>query len=338
MVPRFDTGAINCHRLLRWSMRDESRDSGENIAERSRLALEAFKKIQSDEPSRNIVLSSEFFLGAGTDVHEFSKIWEGQPVKIIVYLRDYASWLESLYVAQATSGWVARGFDAYYETMESQVSAMPRIRAWSEVVGWENMRIRPLGSDYLFGGDLISDFLEAIGIVDPDFSGKAKRMNTRLPWVVTEFKRMFKQSVQDELLRTGRELRAREKARTNDQGIAMKAMNRLTRPAIGLFERTVQDFEASIPRATYLTEEQTRKLTDLFNADLQSISADTGTDLKPFQPRRDPGVRACVGTMPRDLMQTYSARFLDEEFWLSQDETVQTALGKMLLGYFAGQV
>jgi hypothetical protein len=81
----------------------------------------------------------------------------GHEVKIVVYVRHPAERVSSL-VSQAVRAGASHLAD--FRSVDDTASA---IRTYSEVFGEPNMIVRRFGAQYFLGGDLLSDFMAAIG-------------------------------------------------------------------------------------------------------------------------------------------------------------------------------
>jgi hypothetical protein len=91
---------------------------------------------------------------------------DGVPVKVIAYVRDLPSRLVSIYAQSTKRGQGALDFDAFVtrELTLDRTYTAPKLKAWAGVFGAQNVRIRSLDPECLGGGEMIYDFLEAIGL------------------------------------------------------------------------------------------------------------------------------------------------------------------------------
>ena len=113
---------------------------------------------------RNLVISSEGLEPA--DPAPLRDWLAGTPVKVIAYVRDLPSRLVSIYAQSTKRGSSALDFDAFVEREMrlDRTPSAPKLKAWGEVFGPANIRVRSLDRDCLVGGELIADFLDAIGL------------------------------------------------------------------------------------------------------------------------------------------------------------------------------
>ncbi len=91
---------------------------------------------------------------------------DGAPVKVIAYVRDLPSRLVSIYAQSTKRGQGALDFDAFVarELILDRTYTAPKLRAWAKLAGPENVRIRSVDPGCLEGGEVIPDFLDALGL------------------------------------------------------------------------------------------------------------------------------------------------------------------------------
>jgi hypothetical protein len=111
----------------------------------------------------NVLVSSE---GLEPGPGPLGEWLAGVPVKVIAYVRDLPSRLVSIYAQSTKRGQGSLDFDAFVERefkLERTYTA-PKLKGWADAFGAENVRIRSVHPACLSGGEVISDFLAAIGL------------------------------------------------------------------------------------------------------------------------------------------------------------------------------
>ncbi len=130
------------------------------------LATQAWREVRDLRPlarQGTVVLSSETFWGANPRV--MREGIEGDDAKVVVYVRPYADWLVSLYSQWAKVGRATLTFDEFFECFlrdNSDVVSTCILR-WADAFGATRVRVRALERDCLEGGELVDDFLAALG-------------------------------------------------------------------------------------------------------------------------------------------------------------------------------
>ena len=89
----------------------------------------------------------------------------GGDARVIAYLRNYPDWAVSFYAQRAKWGGIAISFDDY---LRGGVDGLlygigDRLLAWAEVFGPEHVRLRAVEPGNLVNGQIIDDFLAALG-------------------------------------------------------------------------------------------------------------------------------------------------------------------------------
>jgi hypothetical protein len=113
---------------------------------------------------RTVVVSSEGL--EQVDPEPLAGWLAGAPVRVIAYVRDLPSRLVSIYAQSTKRGHSTLDFDAFVArelTLDRTLSA-PKLKAWADAVGAANVRVRSLDAGCLDGGEVVSDFLAAIGL------------------------------------------------------------------------------------------------------------------------------------------------------------------------------
>jgi hypothetical protein len=113
-----------------------------------------------------VVLSSEgFSVAAQGEIEFLKKMLDGYEVKIVVYVREQASFLESLYNQAVKTGSEVRDRYEFLADMLSsnRLNYYSVVKGWAAVFGKENIIVR----EYRAGGsdrrELLEDFFEVVG-------------------------------------------------------------------------------------------------------------------------------------------------------------------------------
>ena len=110
---------------------------------------------------KTFLLSDEgFVLFGAEDIAHLRRLLGEQPVTVVVYFRDYASWLPSLYAEYTKNGRNLLDFDAYFEQVMAEPSQADVIARWAEAFGWEHLCVRLFNSATLVNGDAVEDLLQ----------------------------------------------------------------------------------------------------------------------------------------------------------------------------------
>ena len=151
-------------------------------------APSAFQKVSDDELSvlrdmiersdRSVILSAEDF-SRTLKLEKISQFTSGIDVSIIVYLREQSEWLQSLYNQRNKILFSAASDRLFHEDVLTpkdvfkfivQERYAPLLRYDNLLDSWsslsENIRVRIFSKEHFIDGDLISDFIDAIGITD----------------------------------------------------------------------------------------------------------------------------------------------------------------------------
>ena len=213
-------------------------------------------------------------------------------VQVIFYIRPYRDWVVSSYNFDVRSGFSGCDFDRYLEAIASRVSFLPQLNMWGDAFGWENIRVRSTHAADLQGGDLVSDFLAAMGRgVAPD--RQVKRLNTSSSWMAVEMMRAV----------LGR-----------DQATGWDS----TRHALGQVlhyhtTEALKDCGDAFADAVYLPRRQAQELSDLYNRDLDFLTARTGVHLQRDD-AQDAPMRAFLPSadrVPKNIVRMVRERTLD---------------------------
>lgn len=207
-------------------------------------------------PGQRRLISNEFMFAWPEDFTEAAaRALAGFEVQILAYIRPYDAWVVSAYAEETRRGMNMRDIDAYLEHLRPRISAWPALRKWAECFGWERLRLRDLSRPSLFGGELVADFVHALGLTQIPLRQTAS--NVAPHWIELELTRRL----------------AERNGDSEWAGVARAEIEPLLaelRPLLG-----------RAPAATYLTLEQRRGLRRLYNDDLARIEAAGGPRLQP---------------------------------------------------------
>jgi hypothetical protein len=177
---------------------------------------------------------------------------DGRDIRILAYVRDYPSWLQSVYAQRTKRGMNSLDFDAYYKSVRKNVTILPRVERWASVFGWQSIRIRGLDPAILVGGSLVSDVLHALSVGETP--PEVPSLNAQPHWITLEVQRALAIA-----------------AAGSPVG---KIDLRTARATRELFEPCVADIEPR--RVQYLTSEQWRELAGRYRRDMISVAERTG--------------------------------------------------------------
>ncbi len=224
--------------------------------------LEAFRQDVRRATTSDVVISSEIFFEIEPEpLVDLRRTIGEAPVRILIYLRDYCSWLPSYYSQKAKHGEDLADFDVYSRRQSGAVSALPTIRRWGEAFGWSNLSIRNLDPVDLAGGDLVPDLCAQLGIAAAP--PPVAKLWPAPPWWMLEFTRaLFKAIAAEPKPQRGR-LRQEALALVN-----------------GLSAWADTDGAPSCPPAQYPTAEQLRVLSQVYASDLSVLRDLTGCALR----------------------------------------------------------
>jgi hypothetical protein len=222
-----------------------------------RATLKKFRKDVTKHQRRKIFISAEaLFSLTRPSLERLKKLMGDRETRILCYIRDYPSWLQSIYAQRTKRATNPVDFDSFYSSIRKNISVMPRLERWADAFGWDAMRVRPLDQQVLVGGDLICDVLHALGVENPSL--KVKSLNLAPHWMTLELQRALLLAAKSAPIG---EIDARSARATRD-----------------LFERCAAGVEPS--RVQYLTKEQWVDLAQLYTEDMEALGKLMGV---PFQ-------------------------------------------------------
>lgn len=290
------------------------------LANHSRLAAalqtpksdpETIEKLRKDvrrNKRKKVFISAEALFSLTTDgMAQLKRHAGGREIHLLCYIRDYPSWLQSIYGQRTKRAANIENFDVYYTAMRKSISALPRIERWAEVFGWKAMHVRPLLPEALHDGDLICDVLHALGLnaISPD----VETLNVSPHWMSLELQRAVARA-----------------ARSASVAFDLRSA-KLTRQ---LFEKCTEGVEPR--RVQYLTREQWLDLAELYRLDMEALGRHMG---QPFPvnltppPERPflPDFSAVPEKVKRDVLES-----LDQGLYQSRLEPALVDVLRKALG------
>lgn len=214
--------------------------------------IEKFRKDVRRNKRKKVFISAEaLFSLTKAGMQQLKRHAGDREIRLLCYIRDYPSWLQSIYGQRTKRAANVEDFDTYYQAMRRSISALPRLERWAEVFGWEAMHVRPLQAASLAAGDLVADVLHALGVnaIPPDVETR----NVSPHWMSLELQRALAAS-------------AKSKSVTLDLRSA-----KLTRQ---LFEQCTDGVEPR--RMQYLTKDQWLDLAELYRSDMETLGQHVG--------------------------------------------------------------
>jgi hypothetical protein len=228
-----------------------------------------FERELRKHPDRRYLVSAEhFFSLKPAHIRRLIAHAGGHDIRVIAYVRDYASWIRSCYSQLTKSGKNADDFDAYFNRMLGPASAVPALARWAQAVGWQNVRIRSLDPSCLAGGNLIDDFLSALGVGLKGATMHAPNFTNESPaWPVLELRRAM----------------TRLRTEAEPSAAVDNAERRLRKRLARQLDRHPQ-----FPEGAYLTPEQSDAATALYNRDVVLLNERAGFLLPAHTPPKMP--------------------------------------------------
>jgi len=218
-----------------------------------------------------VLVSNEFMFGWPPEyTWAMARALKGLPVQVHAYVRDYRTWLPSLYAQDVKLGEEGRDFESFADAMSPKVSAWPMLETWGEAVGWAALRVRTLDPRSLHGGTIVSDLIQALGVDLPQTRlASVPRRNTSPGWMELE------------VIRAAR-------ARFDDATWRAVGLPSAQTLATLMAETHTLAGERPEPPTRYMLVDRAGALGELYKGDLARISAHTGHDLPPVEPMSPP--------------------------------------------------
>ena len=240
---------------------------------------------------RTLLVSNEFMFGWPDAFTEAAAgVLRDCDVQILAYVRRYDDWIVSAYAEETRKGMNLRDIDAYVDWMGPRISAWPYLSKWAEGFGWDALRVRPLDARALRGGELMSDFAEALGVAP--FQGSPRPSNPSPHWLELELVRRL----------------AERNGDTEWSGVGHAEAEPLLAELRPLLD--------GVESASYLRRQTRSRLLALYAADLARIAEAAGDVLAAPAPAEGPeAARApCFEHAPAALLDAFFARTTDAGF------------------------
>lgn len=224
-----------------------------------RWALDELLDGLAAAPDGKHVVSSEFLFDVGASrLARFRALLPGE-VTVVAYVRDYRSWVVSLYVQAVKKGRSLGDFDSFLDGAEGLVSARGAIANWTAAFGRERVVVRQASGagDW----DIVRDFSAIAGI--PLTPGETRNVSPH--WIETELVR--------ELLN-----REATPGTLMTRGSGLNALRRAFRSFAA---------RAVLPRAVYLSRSQNDRLADMFRSDADWWLEHNGLAVSVIEPSGD---------------------------------------------------
>lgn len=215
-------------------------------------AIEKFRKdIRRIKRKKILVSADALFNLKRRFMRRLKRLAGGREFRLLCYIRDYPTWVQSIYDQRTKRGANAQDFDAFYNAIRRDVTALPRLEQWAEVFGWEAMHVRPLLAETLAGGDLATDVLRALGVnaLAPDVEAQ----DTTQHWMSLELQRALAQAAQ-----------------SHSVAFDSRAAT-VTRRLFGKFTTGIEPRQVQ-----YFTRDQWLELVDLYRTDMAILGQHLG--------------------------------------------------------------
>lgn len=217
-------------------------------------------------PENDYLLSAETFNRLNSaGVQKLAAVLTDTQVKLICYIRPLSSLVVSWYMQNAKMGYFPGDFDAFFERRAVDEEVEPsqfgelifkRLRTWAGVFGWDAMRVRALDEEHLHSGDLLTDFLDALGLTWTDIgvvpAEDRESRNVSPGWKAVELMRLMH-------AQTGK-LPSR-----SDPSVYL-AVRDEARGVHTLAERFARELDLNRERGVYLTPEQAQVCHEAYGA------------------------------------------------------------------------
>ncbi len=271
-------------------------------------ALDGLLQCIAANPHARVVVSSEFLWKVGPDGTRFLRqmLPPEQPTRIVLYLRPYGEWLQSLYLHRPEGAESEGGFDRFFARRGTRYLTVRRaVTAWATAFGTEAIAVRYTAD--LPRRDAAADFVHVIGA---ELRTIPRRAQSR-SWLIGELARAM---VAHEA--TPGALMARRHA----------------------FERWLSRVGAEadtrrIPtEVRYLTTAQEQALSEQFAADAQWLNEYAGVPLpsrRPTPERTERPFLPSIETTP-PAFRALLANILDRSNLRIRDPYIAATLAKVL--------
>lgn len=166
------------------------------LPNRSAFSVKELRKSIDRAVEDKIILSSEYFMPRRHgDLLGLKDLFSGYDLKVIVYFRRHDLWIESLYnqaVKTTRNPPWGKGVESFldFELNRPNLSFdyLEIVERWANIFGKGAMIVRPFEKQQFFENDLISDFLNTIGVsFDNRPSSAAELSNASLSARILDF-------------------------------------------------------------------------------------------------------------------------------------------------------
>ena len=246
--------------------------------------LRDFRDALEKSPHPRVFISGEALFSITRDgMRHLKRLLDGREIRILAYVRDYPSWLPSVYAQRTKKATSGLNFDDYFASIRENVTILPRVERWASIFGWKAVRVRTLDPVALTGANLISDVLDALSIEGaPPY---VPSLNVAPHWITLELQRALANAVAGSPLG--------------------KIDAKSARTTLRLFEACAGAVQPS--RAHYLTREQWKELALRYMRDMATVGERTGTwfpvSLKEPEERSFlPGLDAVPDSVKADIL------------------------------------
>lgn len=247
--------------------------------------LDHIMRQMTENPDKHFILSSEALHVLPLEqIRDLLTRLPPIEVRIIAYVRDLAALTVSAYAQNAKTGHFVEDFDEFFATRvmnqaasKSGYRGFTELKAWAEVFGWEAMHVRELDERHLDGGDLLTDFLHAVGIDWSDLGPDVDRgpRNVSPGWKAVELIRSVQASAGG--LRGQRE----------EEGYS--AIRRSAKAIHGAGEAIADRQDLNADKGDYLTREQLDVCAGLYLRFVEQLNGVLRG--RPLPPRKESALR-----------------------------------------------
>ena len=173
-----------------------------NFEESERRKQIGFQLIEKGlEENDKVILTDESFWNGmrGKNWRKFEELVQfakehNAQVKVIVYLRCQEQFIYSWWRQNVKTGKTTVDWDTFLSDIPKQLvlNYAMQLKHFAQYIGRKNMIVRRYGTEYFVGGNIFTDFLSSIGIVDmEDFVLRENRVNKSIGDNFAEIKRVI---------------------------------------------------------------------------------------------------------------------------------------------------
>jgi len=143
--------------------------------------FEELASFAAANPGRTVLVSNEFMFAWPVDFsRSAAAALGGCNVSIVIYLRPYDGWVQSAYTEETRHGRNIRAIDGFMDGYPLRTSAWDYLEGWGGSFGWDRLHLGSLAPGGLSGGELMTDFAGALGLL-PLVEQGAHPLATGLP-------------------------------------------------------------------------------------------------------------------------------------------------------------